>query len=396
MSDYKLTFKLKQHTPLIHFQWYQKGATLRASEVKPKLDKFLIEKLALTKTIVKNGTDVIVPKESYEPWFNNKEKLSLDYKVRITDLDREPFIGEVVVMPPTIENWVLSKDISFELTTFHLDLKQKIESLITLFFCLTNFGKRQNKGFGCFYPNSLTEKAFTKEIIKNGKSLYKSDQNLRDNIQTSTYFYDNIIAKKWGELKSGVNIFWRRPPTYIKSSVFRYLEDKTLRWDKRWIKRNIKSLINNGGLSKDLEQRKFDPIDLNKRNSWDDTTDEEYRFGRAMLGLAEHYEFLTVDRNVKYKVNVSHNEIERFKSPVLFKIFEKSMFAIDEDIPSEMFSTPFSFEVLKKIKTNHEWHDNGQPIAFTSNLETPDASQFNLEEFLTNYLPSIGFKKVQI
>jgi len=394
MSDYQLTFKLKQHTPLIHFQWDQKGATLRASEVKPKLDKFLIEKLALTKTIHINGKDMIVPKQNYESWFNNKEKLSLDYKVRITDLDSEPFIGEVVVMPPTIENWVLSKDISLELTTFHLNLKKEIKSLITLFFCLTNFGKRQNKGFGCFYPDSLTEEVFTKEIIKNGKSLYKSNQNLRDNIQTSTYFYDNIIAKKWGELKSGVNIFLRPTSIYIKSSVFRYLEDKTIRWDKRWIKRNIKSLIHSGQLSEDLAQRKFDPIDLNKRNSWNDTTNEAYRFGRAMLGLAEHYEFLTVNRNVKYKVNVSHNEIERFKSPVLFKIFERSMFAIDEYIPSEMFSTPFSFEVQKKIKTNNEWHDYGHPIAFTSNLETPAASQFNLVQFLTNYLPSIGFKKV--
>jgi hypothetical protein len=42
---YKLEFTLKQHTPLIHFQHDQEGATLRATEVKPKLDKFVIEKL---------------------------------------------------------------------------------------------------------------------------------------------------------------------------------------------------------------------------------------------------------------------------------------------------------------------------------------------------------------
>lgn len=38
-----LTVKLKQHTPLIHFQHDQEGATLRASEVKPKLDRFIIK-----------------------------------------------------------------------------------------------------------------------------------------------------------------------------------------------------------------------------------------------------------------------------------------------------------------------------------------------------------------
>ena len=41
---YRLQVKLKQHTPLIHFQWNQKGATLRASELKPKLDKFIIQR----------------------------------------------------------------------------------------------------------------------------------------------------------------------------------------------------------------------------------------------------------------------------------------------------------------------------------------------------------------
>ena len=40
-----LTVTLKQHTPLIHFQHDQYGATLRASEVKPKLDKFILTKL---------------------------------------------------------------------------------------------------------------------------------------------------------------------------------------------------------------------------------------------------------------------------------------------------------------------------------------------------------------
>ncbi len=42
MNPYKLTFKLKQHTPIIHFRYDQTGATLRATELKPKLDKFVL------------------------------------------------------------------------------------------------------------------------------------------------------------------------------------------------------------------------------------------------------------------------------------------------------------------------------------------------------------------
>lgn len=52
---YKIEFKLKQHTPLIHFQHDQHGATLRASELKPKLDKFLIRKLGLTEDKMIDG-----------------------------------------------------------------------------------------------------------------------------------------------------------------------------------------------------------------------------------------------------------------------------------------------------------------------------------------------------
>ena len=80
MSKYKLTFKLKQHTPIIHFQHDQHGATLRATEVKPKLDRFLIEKLQLTQKV--NGKEV--PKPEFKKWFINegKEHPALDYKMR--------------------------------------------------------------------------------------------------------------------------------------------------------------------------------------------------------------------------------------------------------------------------------------------------------------------------
>ena len=71
MSDYKLTFKLKQHTPIIHFQHDQYGATLRASELKPKLDKFLIEKLGGEEKLRRDHSD----------WFINKEHSALDYKI---------------------------------------------------------------------------------------------------------------------------------------------------------------------------------------------------------------------------------------------------------------------------------------------------------------------------
>ncbi len=46
MSSWKYEVKLRQLTPLIHFQAEQPQATLRATEVKPKLDRFLLWYLA--------------------------------------------------------------------------------------------------------------------------------------------------------------------------------------------------------------------------------------------------------------------------------------------------------------------------------------------------------------
>ena len=66
MSNFKVEFTLKQHTPIIHFQAGQRGATLRASELKPKFDRFLLE----------NVKDI--------PYKENPNgHKSLDYKVKI-------------------------------------------------------------------------------------------------------------------------------------------------------------------------------------------------------------------------------------------------------------------------------------------------------------------------
>lgn len=73
---YTLKIKLKQHTPLIHFQHDQDGATLRASEVKPKLDRYVLSKL--TSQEKAQGLS--------EGWIkSNNGKTWLDYKIRVSD-----------------------------------------------------------------------------------------------------------------------------------------------------------------------------------------------------------------------------------------------------------------------------------------------------------------------
>ena len=42
---FKLELRLEAQMPMVHFQSQMAGATIRASEVKPKLDRFILEKL---------------------------------------------------------------------------------------------------------------------------------------------------------------------------------------------------------------------------------------------------------------------------------------------------------------------------------------------------------------
>ena len=82
---HKLEIKLKQHTPMIHFQHDQEGATLRASEVKPKLDRFILTRLG--NGDYKKGCEEAKSKG----WLVGKgDHNALDYKMRIVSTDFSP------------------------------------------------------------------------------------------------------------------------------------------------------------------------------------------------------------------------------------------------------------------------------------------------------------------
>lgn len=128
----------------------------------------------------------------------------------------------------------------------------------------------------------------------------------------------------------------------------------------------------------------------------------DYRFGRALLGLAEHYEFQTNNRNIKYQVQVINDQgVERFKAPITFKIFDGHVYAILEDMPDMIFNQPFHFEVQKKTKQQDgKWMDDGKPISICStdkhdkDLLTP-SNNISMESFLDNYMPEIGFTRIK-
>jgi hypothetical protein len=312
----------------------------------------------------------------------------LNYKMQILAND----------VPKKIEMTLIS-DVEVGLLHFEeLDLIFKSESEEILdeikkhlsgFFIRNNFGKRQSKGLGCFTIKDTTKDGFEKELHQFNTDIYVFGEEIAGTVD----FY-TLITRKWRTLKSGTQI-----GRYIKSKLFKYMAGKGSRWEKRLIKVNIYDspkdfpypLLNTNGyypLDASLDEKEI--RDNESYFDWDDNpeVDFDYFFIRALLGLPELYEFRTTNNNIVYQVLIKGKDgVERFKSPVTFKLFEKKIYAIVESIPGELLGSKFNFDVV--IKTGDRKSD---PINLIENLPVP--REFDLHSFLRNYFQTVGFTRL--
>jgi len=387
-NDFILRVELKQHTPILHFQDEQDGATLRATEVKPKLDRFLIEYF--------KKNDI-----SYKHWLvgrghNNIE--ALDYKLKIKDRreKKSKYYTYRIISEPT-EGVLSNSLIDINFFSFHKDLIQIIQGKVDSFFVLHNFGKRQSKGFGCYLPFTIKNVNKLESILKNtSKIAYKADGKCE--VQK---FYTHI-ENNWRDLKSGSN-----HREYYKSLLFKHMIEKGIRWEKRIIKQCLNNMIKVGTLREKLQNRGnllVDGVvgedrfkdDLDNYFGWQDNPeiDYNYHFVRAFLGLAEHYEFRANNRYVYQVIIVPEKGVERFKSPVTFKFFEGITYAIAEPQKIKYIQgKKFKFEVqVKKNKEKIKQIPLIKPNGTQLELTTPDS--FDLIEFLDDFMPVLEYKRI--
>ncbi len=361
-NPFKLIVTLKQHSPLIHFQSDQAGATLRSTELKPKLDKFLIDEVfddfeEYKKFLIEhdeekykalNGQD----KKKYK----NDIHKALDYKVRISV---EPGKVETKKVPIITmdKTTVYYPSHSLEIFSFKTELLDKIKEVIEKFFILHNFGLRQSKGFGCFTTGDTTQAGFENSALSKYPVYYRKKPS-------GSNIY-NEIDMDYKIMKSGIN-----HNKYIKSKLFRYLsEEKHIDWEKRKIKETLKTRYKD--VFDSLKYRSEDgPQRIAK--SLPEKETPNFRYIRALLGLAEHNEFRTWKG--KIQVNIEDNKekddkdrIERFQSPLMFKVFNQHIYIFPNEIPDEMYNREFKFSL-----------DNKR--LFT--IPTPLKSDFNMISFL--------------
>lgn len=206
---HKLTISLKQHTPLIHFQHDQDGASLRASEVKPKLDRFLLLNLGEEKYNSLPDDEYNKVASIYEKRGENAKWEQLDYYQQCYEVGKYVakksgwFVGKgdypalkykMFIHPKgrhyyhklsliNAEKWLIYNE-EIVLTLICPDiLLDNIKKGISDFFIVNNMGYRQSKGYGSYLVTKIEE---------DGKNEYNRQQQLvsRDHFKTlSNYYY---------------------------------------------------------------------------------------------------------------------------------------------------------------------------------------------------------------
>jgi len=390
----KLEIDLEAQSPLIHFQTdsaHYKSTTLRASEVKPKLDRFLLKKIQL----LNNYKDIQEIKNNHELIFIDCEHNALNYTMKIENKNGRPTI---VDLNPR-DNRNVSYDIYYGNTGRHgeevkkgvisnprvnifcfiSELREIIQDNIIEFFLISNFGTMQNKGFGSFLPLDCGyNSGLSKEQLN-----YIADCLLNDTINsmkekrniTKTCYYiefpeisnRSIDGKKqyfsnffkeiktfYSIMKSGQNYHG-----YARSYIYTYMHKKNIDNEKAWMKQQ--------GISPVVGRRPTESGRIQNNNP---------KYVRALLGtgiIISYKGELGKPSNRKGKVPItisSKSDIKRVSSPIYFKIIKNIVFIIAKDIPKEIYNRSFTF-------TNDLWNKSGC-------LYTPE--EFDVDDFLDKYV----------
>ncbi|MEI7587745.1 hypothetical protein, partial [Runella sp.] len=360
-NPFEIRCLLRQQTPMIHFQHEHPDATLRATELKAKLDKFIFKKLE-KQYKEKADRDAFWAAHPHWKVGNGKsEHDALDYKLRVTpalswtqpieipkvrdnqiDLDRN---GK-----PKLDNYpgffgnlgdeheqetekkfrFATEPIPVTIFCLHDDLRDYIKTHLPEFFYSHTFGTRQSKGFGAFKLVSLDglEKLpvhmsiFRFQVTVNDQDLGRFIDQY--GIRFPGKKIDRETAKEWLQqkqlfehielfhksIRSGYN--HQNPGYYQKSILFKYFRDpaQNIQWDKKSIKLSL--------FKRELDAQVSDYPKSDVLLFSDHTPDRLSTNGRRflvrdLLGLASDSDWGKEFGN--QKVEKTNEVIQRFKSP---------------------------------------------------------------------------------
>ena len=389
---------LSQCTPMIHFQAGEEGATLRATEVKPKLDRFIYRWCKKKGKEIKNTWLV----EAKTPDKKAERHRALDYKLRFVAQGAariaEPMKGLFFGNMGGEEKKTVfyEKPIHMTILCLHTELEKILEECVDLFFLTTNFGTRQNKGFGGF----VTEKRQEAE----GQLAWWFGTNRVYKLQypggTSVDKIMNDIRVIYQVLKSGINYCWkteRNQNYYIKSFLTQYFLQSDVGGEKQYLK-----------------DKKIGPVVYEKWNKHlankHRRTPRYRRYIRALLGTCDTQTWFYDDSKKNYEKreitfesdkNGDESKLARVPSPILFKIINSTLYIMLVDIPSNVYGTKFSFtryriekrqnrkvKVPEKLSTDAD--NEADRFLSIPSLAEMNEWGINMENILAEYIQALN------
>lgn len=396
-------YYLKQQSPILHFQYADRNATLRATELKPKLDRFIGEWL-------KRGKKGLPPewrmKESKEEQVGkkegeNKEKIkaaALDYRVRILNTGKNTTYNPSQQMPyfgnmgkdNVKKKCVMAEEcIELHIRCHIKGLLDVIDECLPTFFLTVNFGTRQDKGFGGFVlcgddGRLLRKRAENEELLLNwyGKNRiccirYKQTIHLDEKL--------GDIDTLYKVLKGGINdppAWGGKKGAYIKSYLWEYFNSKKgIDWEKKVLKYN-------GIAPAVYSDPAYAPTPLRP----------DIRYVRGLLGIGDQQQWFSSDgsggRIVDYyndknkpvykketiSIESANKGIERIPSPLTFKIIGNAVYILPGKIDSRVPGSSFTFK--------NEYGD------FIS-LQIPSAGEFDFDEIMDGFSHKVNSQSVK-
>lgn len=398
MLNDELHITLKQHTPLVvSAEDRRLGYFLRATELKPKLNRFLQMKYRQ----LHPGREVPVQ------WLLGKgraEHQSLDFAVvgcyywpmeeeQIEKPRRKKMINaDVFYLTATTLH---EQALHFRIQSDHPEILDCFQKHLPEFFAVENFGKRQSKGFGQFTVQTINETSYQdspeqlREWIMNYTKSKVVYQRLEDGLSP-----DQIEMQTYRPLKAGIN-----HTSYQKSYLWIYFRKKYGHEFPSWEKRAVKTAI------KDLHPDLFENAVLkNPRNGRHRILDNELFpkaraenpgwYIRVLLGLAENMEFEMWKKGftdysgrfregnyerlkgaqfgipepvngydkIKISIKPESDKVEQFASPLKLKVFDGAAFMVPTPIPDAIKQTKYEFEA-KLTYTNKKREATFLPLS---------------------------------
>ena len=395
-----IRYRLKQETDLLHFQHSECGATLRASEIKPKLDRFLIRILGGEETVNKKFADWLIgdhlafdyklsfigkgvavsfdSEEEYkkirDPKYKKQNsKIPKSYYGNMIKYEYDMTPNEKIeLMQETFKETMRYPDgIVMKIVSFNSELLKLIDKHIIAFFLIHNFGTRQNKGFGSF-----------KISDRNDTSLNYNPQDILleySKLSEPRFFYPYVVdyscnqetdlmdEARWiySLLKSGIN---RGNMRYSRAYIYQYFHSKKICNEKAWMKQQgIAPIRNSKNVKKEHENDKCRYFDHNKP-----------RYVRALLGLSDIVYLHDLNKTwIKWPISINDKdkEIMRCTSPITFKIVGRELFILVFEPHPEILGKEFIFE----------GRDPDTSVKHSGKICVPTADEFNMKELFDGF-----------